>query len=178
MDMTEEQFIDMCKEVHNTHPHHSTATPHQHHTTSPTVARTYTTPQILTNHRPRRAGAVCTLPTLLPKLDEVVRVRLRVAIRHEDRRVAHVVDGRVKEDRAVARLVRVRVRVRVRAMARVRARGRAMGRVRVTVRVKGRARVRVRFTGGASAFCTPRQYSPMTTRARNMCCTPCALGRE
>ena len=74
-------------------PHHSTATPHQHHTTSPTVARTYTTPQILTNHRPRRAGAVCTLPTLLPELDEVVRVRLRVAIRHEDPRVAHVVDG-------------------------------------------------------------------------------------
>ena len=63
-------------------------------------------------------------------------------------------------------------------MAKVRARVRAMGRVRVTVRVKGRARVRVRFTGGASAFCTPRQYSPMTTRARNMCCTPCALGRE
>ena len=63
------------------------------------------------------------LPTLLPKLDEVVRVRLRVAVGHEDRRVAHVVDGRVKEDRAVARLVRVRVRVR--AMARVRARGMA-----------------------------------------------------
>ena len=116
------------------------------------------------------------LATLLPELDEVVRVRLRVAIRHEDGRVAHVVDGRVKEDRAVARLVRVTVRVR--AMAKVRARVRAMGRVRVTVRVKGRARVRVRFTGGASAFCTPRQYSPMTTRARNMCCTPCAFGLE
>ena len=81
-------------------------------------------------------------------------------------------------ERLLRARVRVRVRVRVRAMARVRARGRAMGRVRVTVRVKGRARVRVRFTGGASAFCTPRQYSPMTTRARNMCCTPCALGRE
>ena len=72
------------------------------------------------------------LANLLPKLDEVVRVRLRVAIRHEDRRVAHVVDGRVKKDRAVARLVRVRVRLRVRAMARVRARVRAMGRIRVT----------------------------------------------
>ena len=60
------------------------------------------------------------LANLLPELDEVVRVRLRVAVGHEDRRVAHVVDGRVKEDRAVARLVRVRARVRVGAMARVR----------------------------------------------------------
>ena len=78
----------------------------------------------------------------------------------------------------MARLVRVTVRLRVRAMARVRARVRPMGRVRVTVRVKGRARVRVRSTRGAIASCTPRQYSPMTTRARNMCCPPCALGRE
>ena len=62
------------------------------------------------------------LANLLPKLDEVVRVRLRVAIRHEDGRVAHVVDSRVKKDRAVARLVRVTVRDRVRAMARVWAR--------------------------------------------------------
>ena len=52
------------------------------------------------------------LATLLPKLDEVVWVRLRVAIRHEDGRVAHVVDGRVEEDRAVARLVRLRVGVK------------------------------------------------------------------
>ena len=113
------------------HTIHTTATPHHIH-----LARTYTTPQILTNHRPRRAGAVCTLPTLLPELDEVVRVRLRVAIRHEDRRVAHVVDGRVKEDRAVARLVRVRVRVRARARAKARVRARIRARVRVRVRVR------------------------------------------
>ena len=72
-------FFPTSHHQHSMHPHsiHTIiATPHHIH-----LARTYTTPQILTNHRPRRAGVVCTLPTLLPEPDEVVRVRLRVAIR-------------------------------------------------------------------------------------------------
>ena len=46
---------------------------------------------------------------LLPELHDVLRVRLRVVVGHEDARVAHVVDGRVEEDRAVARRRRERV---------------------------------------------------------------------
>ena len=45
------------------HTIHTATTPQHCHTTPLHLARTYTTPQILTNHRPRRAGVVCTLPS-------------------------------------------------------------------------------------------------------------------